>query len=366
MSFRSARYTRFTITWSCLTLVLALTGCSTVSAWLPFGKDKKPPRLVLKTLPGQTAAPQEESQAATPDASQDLTPAKAADPLVYWEAITGGTVGNNITGKIVNRFIRPTAVAVRGDAIYVADAGHELLYRYDQVSGKLAALVDLKIFASGEVSDIYVTQDHFIFITDAAGHKVIAFDPKGSFIRTYENRLNLVDPVAVLVDEQTKNVFVADGEMDHVLLFNENGELLTAMGGRGTEPGRFLNITTMTRGPEGYYIAERIGHHVQVLDQNGTYLYSFAQQGVVFPLAVAADANFRSYVADYLDNSIKVYERGRYITSIGKTGAGPGEFKRITDLWLDNDLLYVADSLNGRIQVMRVSPLESTFPVSQE
>ena len=36
-------------------------------------------------------------------------------------------------------------------------------------------------------------------------------------------------------------------------------------------------------------------------------------------------------------------------------GSAPGRFRRITDLWLDGNVLYVADSLNGRIQMLSLT-----------
>ena len=42
--------------------------------------------------------------------------------------------------------------------------------------------------------------------------------------------------------------------------------------------------------------------------------------------------------------------------SAGGMGGGLGRFGRIESLSLDGNLLYVADSVNGRVQVMMVAP----------
>ncbi len=377
MSFRSPRIARLTINlrpivgsvarplqrdptanfvfrFCTIALILLLSGCASVGQWWEGKREPSALEAAQKAIRGEEPAIRSDTTA-----ERSVAPPVSEEPLVYWETIGGGKIGNFITGGNDARLERPVAVAVRGDFVYIVDAGQELVVRYDRISGKLSTLVDLKGVAKGEISDIYVAPDLSFYLTDTVGRQVLYFDKKGSLRQTFRNLLNLVYPVGVWFDEDSDTVLIADGQLDHVLIFNKDGTLLSAVGGRGVEPGKFLNITTVTEGPDGYYIAQRIGHHVQVLAKDGTYLYSFAQEGVIFPLAIAADNQQRAFVADYLDNTIKVYERGRFVASIGKSGVGPGEFKRITDLWLDGDFLYVADSLNGRIQIMRIAAVEN-------
>ena len=67
------------------------------------------------------------------------------------------------------------------------------------------------------------------------------------------------------------------------------------------------------------------------------------------------DAENRVFVSDFSDHAIKVYERGRLVARAGHPGGGLGQFRHISDLWMDEGLLYVADSLNGRVQILRVA-----------
>lgn len=348
-----ARTNGFGLRFLVLALILLLSGCASVTKWWE-GKQRP-----LGFEAAQTATNGDGPAIRTDTSAEKKVVAPIDDdPLVYWETIAGGKIGNFITGGNDARLERPVAVAVRGDFVYIVDAGKELVFLYDRVSARLRTLVDLKGVAKGEISDIYVAPDLSFYLADTVGRQVLFFDKNGSLRQTFRNLLNLVYPVGVWFDEDSDRVLIADGQLDHVLIFDKEGTLLTAVGGRGVEPGEFLNITAVTEGPDGYYIAQRIGHHVQVLAKDGAYLYSFAQEGVIFPLAIATDRQQRAFVADYMDNTIKVYDRGRFIASIGRSGVGPGEFKRITDLWLDGDFLYVADSLNGRIQIMRVAAAE--------
>jgi hypothetical protein len=284
-----------------------------------------------------------------------LAPMDAAVEVYHWDVISGGAVGNFITGVVEQRLRRPVAVAARGDYIYIVDAGLGELLRYDQVSGRLTSLLDLDAVVKGEVADIFVTKDHSFYITDTDGGRVLQYDQGGRLVQVFSNYFNLTKPVAVNVLE-SGDVVVADGHFDHLLHFSGAGELLATYGGRGVGAAQFLNITSMALGPDGFYVGARVGRRLQVMSLNGDYSYAFEEGRVVFPTAIAVDRNNRSYVADMMDNQIKVFDRGRLLATIGGAGAAPGKFMRITDMWLDERFLYIVDSLNGRIQVARLVP----------
>jgi len=287
----------------------------------------------------------------TDDAQED-----GAQSVVFWEEIDGGTEGNVVVGLKHVRFLRPVAVAARGNFIYVVDAGQNLLYRYSRDFGKLTTLKDLKTIVTGEVTDLYVDRDLSFYITDTDGGRVLHFDREGNLIQIFEDRRNLARPVSVIVDETSGQILIADGFNDDVLVYNRLGILQGAIGARGIEAGQFMNITSITEGPDGIYVTSRLGHRVQVMSHDGDYIKSFQENTVTFPLAIVVDQDKRAFVGDYMDNTIKVYTDGRLVDKLGGSGAGPGRFKRITDMWLDEGLLYVADSLNGRIQVARIMP----------
>ena len=280
--------------------------------------------------------------------------------MVPLEIINGGPQGNALTGVKYMQFIRPVAVAARGNDVFVVDAGQEILFKFDRILGTLTPVMNLRSVAAGEVADIYVARDLSFYLVDPLGAQVLQFDRLGRLLQTFKNGLNR--PVAVSVDEVSGRVFVADGVYDYILVFSSTGQLLGSAGGRGSEPGQFLNITAMTQGRDGFYIAARVGQRLQVLGDDGRYRYSLPQEDVIFPTAIAVDNDGRVYVGDFSDNAIKIYGEGRLLGRLGMAGAGLGEFRHITDLWLDEGLLFVADSMNGRIQVMRVIPVAQSQP----
>ncbi|VAW83127.1 hypothetical protein MNBD_GAMMA16-436 [hydrothermal vent metagenome] len=356
-------------------IVLILNGCA-VGGWLSFESPPKAPSTTETSNPNNDPLIGDAPELLSLEIDEEKEPPLVESPpvtqevmplLEFVESIDGGVIHFNskihdfmqsLIGVDRLQLMRPTAVAVRDGYMYVVDMGLDLVIRFDLATKIAEPLVELSGITKGDVADIFVAGDGSFYLTDTEGARVLHFSPKGKLKRTLKNRLNMARPVAVYEESSTGNIYIADGFFDHVLAFNRLGELFTSIGGRGSDPGEFLNITAMTLGPDGFYIGSRVGQHVQVLKGNGEYLYSLEQGPLVFPLGMAATDDSRVYVSDYWDNSIKVFERGLFVDSVGGTGVTPGKFKRITDLYLDKGLLYAVDSLNGRVQVLRVQEKE--------
>lgn len=277
-----------------------------------------------------------------------------AEVLLPWETIEVGIEGNGIVGRRDMRLRRPVAVAARGEVILIVDADRQKVLRFDRNRREFIELVDLQGTVTGDVTDIFLASNLEFFLADWGGARVLQFDHRGRLIREFSDTLNLRRPVSVSVDEATGYVFVADGVMDHVVVFNNVGEALTAVGKRGTEEGQFLNITGMARGPEGLYIIARVGDRIQVLGDDGSYRYSLPRDSVAYPNSVVVSDENLVFVSDFIDNTIKIYQGDLLVAQSGGTGSAPGKFRRIADMWLDEGFIYVADSLNGRIQILRI------------
>lgn len=286
-----------------------------------------------------------------------------------WQVVEGAPVSGErelFTGVQNVRFLQPVAVAARGQQVFVVDAGSQQLFRYDIGFDRLTLVKDLRGLLSGSSADIHVRGDFSFYLADADGARVLHFDQDGRLLEEIKDRINIGRPVSVLVNEDSGYLFIADGFNDDVMVFNPAGLLTGAIGVRGQGPGRFLGITALAQGPLGFYVATRFGpSRVQVMGSDGRYRESLQHDTVTFPTAVAVASDGRAYVADYLSDDIKVYEGTALIGVIGGHGSAPGRFRRITDLWIDEGFLYVADSLNRRIQILTLASWQAG-PVTVE
>jgi DNA-binding beta-propeller fold protein YncE len=254
------------------------------------------------------------------------------------------------------RLEQPVAVGGVENMLYIVDAGSKLVYRYDLVVNKIEPIKEIATHFVGEPGNIYVAKDRSFYVVDTLGRQVLYFAEDGRLLTRFQDLANLSRPMDVLVNEESGDVYVADGSFSHIVVFNKMGQTMRAIGRRGTGPGRFSAITAITYGVDGLYVLDRLELPVQVLTWDGEYRYSFGESELVFPAAVAVDRGQRVFVADRSDNTIRVYQNGQLIMEYGGSGSMPGRFFQITGMWVNANLLYVADSLNRRVQVLRINP----------
>jgi len=240
----------------------------------------------------------------------------------------------------------PTAVAARGNYVYVADSGHRKIYRYDLSQQTLTPLIG---FAGSTVSDMAVAADLSLYVADLNAGKILHLAVDGRQLQTFSNDMEIARPVAVVIDQLGANLWVADSVYNHVVGFNSFGRAISA---QRSHMGR--SIVAMAQGPDGLYLVDRLSRQVVVVSADGAERYSLGKDVLKMPNAVAVDRHNRVFVSDNFDNTLKVFERGQLITTVGGGGAIPASFNRITSLSIDQNTLYIADSLNGRIQTFHL------------
>lgn len=269
----------------------------------------------------------------------------------------GGKVASFIVGAHDEiEFIQPVAVGGTDNYLYIVDSVARTVFKYDLLTEEITAIGNVGAQFQGEPGNIHVSPDRSFYVTDPVGKQVFHFREDGLLLMTFKDSQNLSRPLDVYVDELTHDVFVADGSYSHIVVFDQFGKALRAIGSRGTGPGRFRAITFMARGSEGLYVTDRLELPVQVITLEGQFRYSFGETHQVYPTAVAVSEDGLVFVSDKSDNTIRVYENGELRAKAGGAGSAPGRFRLITSLWAKGQYLYVADSLNKRVQVMRIVP----------
>lgn len=258
------------------------------------------------------------------------------------------------------RLERPVAVAASGSTVYLFDAGPNLFFRYDNQQKTLLELRQISGALKGAPAAITIAPDRSFYVADPAGRQVIHGSFDGQVLRTLSDASNVASPVATVLDPLSNHLLVADSLYDHAVGFNQEGWLLFGFGQRGLGPQQFQLIVGMAGGPQGLYLVDRLNPFIKIFTPQGTFVRGFTRREVASPAAIAVDRYDRVYIADSFDDTIKVYVKETYAGEIGGTGSGPGRFRFITGLHIDQNTLYVADSMNGRVQLFELSPPVAT------
>jgi DNA-binding beta-propeller fold protein YncE len=137
-----------------------------------------------------------------------------------------------------NRFVY--VVDAEADQVVVFDADSYKLLRRIGVSGKKHTLTAPGTFSLP--TNVAVSNDGIVYVTDTLNNRVESFDADGNFIREFgkigdgPGRFSRPKGVAVDCDG---HVWVVDGVLQRVQVFDSEGRLLIYFGGQGPLPGQF-------------------------------------------------------------------------------------------------------------------------------
>ena len=287
--------------------------------------------------------------------------------LRHWLSIRGGWRLDSASplqpprpaGGRVN-FVQPVGVAARNDVLLVADAGARVIWRYDRARDALAPFTAFTGSGPEAGTSLYLGNDFNAWVAQPAEHQVVQYDMRGRVVRRWTSRTDAPRPVAVAVPESRAEILVGDAATARVLVFDPLGSPREVLG--GNRPTPLQSVTAMALGPRGLYVLDRIAQQVVVLDRRGLPVEVIGEQQLVQPRALAVDASGRVFVSDEMEQRIKVFRGPRLLATFGGSGNAPGRFGRIESMALDGNLLYVADSLNARVEVLLVAPPSMEAP----
>jgi DNA-binding beta-propeller fold protein YncE len=310
-------------------------------------------------------------------AAEDLQPQAEPAPagatgtggalLTPWLSLAGGWRLDSASSLQIARprggrvnFVQPVGVAVRNDVLLVADAGARVIWKFDRLRDAMAPFATFTGFGPEQGASMVVGNDLSVWVALPADHVVVQYDLRGQVVRRWADSFDAPRPTAVAVPEDRSEVLIADGASARVLVFDPLGRPRSVLG--GTRPAMLQSVAAMAFGPRGLYVLDRIAQQVVVLDPRGVPIEVIGEHQLVQPRALAVDASGRVFVSDDLEQKIKVFRGNQLLASVGGMGNGPGRFGRIESMALDGNLLYVADSLNARVQILLVAPASLETP----
>jgi hypothetical protein len=284
-----------------------------------------------------------------------------------WLSISGGWKLDSASALQLQRpaggrvnFVQPVGVAARNDVLLVADNGARVIWRYDRARDGMAAFTGFTGSVPEAGASLQLGSDLSAWVAQPADHAVVQYDLRGRLVRRWVSEFDAPRPVCVVVPEDRSEILVGDAATARVLVFDPLGRPREILG--GTRPAALQSVTAMALGPGGLYVLDRLAQQVVVLDRRGVPVEVIGEQQLVQPRALAVDASGRVFVSDEMEQRIKVFRGGKLLASFGGSGNAPGRFGRIESMALDGNLLYVADSLNARVEVLLVSPPSMETP----
>lgn len=301
-------------------------------------------------------APMEQQSAAGYTGQELLVPWRSIRSA--WRTVEDPSAAGTVIGAADRERIQlqyPVGVAARGNDVYIADAGLHQILRYDRARETLSVFAPLRGISANQTVGLFVARDQSLLIANPAESRVVLLDRTGRARQVFVDDFNLARPFAVIALDARGEVWVADGLHNHIVVFSSLGRSLRVID-LGTR-ALLRRVGAMGMGAKGIYLSDRGARKLVLISAEDAE--QIEPRDLPFDTgAIALDADNRLFVAGVTDDTISVLVDGVAVARVGGSGAGPLQFNQITALAFDENLLYVADSLNARVQVFLVGPAE--------
>lgn len=302
----------------------------------------------------------ETAQSTAPaDPAGSVVRARPALSLTPWLSLTGARLAVTAdrtgmpspqTGALAfTRFIRPLALAARGGDLVILDSGAGTAYRYDAALNLMNALRGVPVHPGTQLA---LGADYSLYVLDQPGRRVLRMGRNGQILASYSDPVNLARPVDVAVDDARGLVIVADGAHHHLVVFHALGGAPTVITLRGAEQSRVQAVGAIAAGPDAIYVSDPLCRCIARVGYTGGVLGTFGRDAIGQPGALAVDRHQRVFVVDQFERALKIFEHARLIDTVP---AQRFNMQQIDDVWIDDGVLYVADGLSARVEVLRIS-----------
>lgn len=271
-----------------------------------------------------------------------------------WEALTAVLAGPRTQAE----FVRPAAVAIHGERVFVADIGAGLVHLLDLATRQYAPLRGNPSDPLLLPVDVDVTPDGRLLVLDRRRAALDVLDLGGTW-RSTQKWPEIAAPVA-LAHDAAGRTWIADVAA-HACFCIQSGQIVARVGENGTGPGQFNFPSAIACASDGgIVVADAMNFRVQVVDAAGPPRAIFGRKGnaagdFARPRDVAVDADGHIWVLDNQFENIQIFDAaGRLLLAIGEGGAGPGQFSVPSGLTIDGQgRVWIADSYNRRVQVFQ-------------
>ena len=198
-----------------------------------------------------------------------------------------------------------------------------------------------------------------LYVADYGKPGVFIFDFKTQQMSPLGAASDLKAPFGVAVDDQDA-IYVSDSSLRLIRVFDADGKVLRDITHESLERPTGIAIDAARH---RLYVSDssrsKSEHHsVLLFDLNGTYQRALGKQGnkpgeFFFPTYLAVDTEGNLYVADTLNGRLQVLSpEGEYLKTIGERGDAYGMFDKPKGVALDKfGNVYVADSGWSNVQI---------------
>jgi sugar lactone lactonase YvrE len=281
-----------------------------------------------------------------------------------WMDRLAGTQSNDEVFARPFSLIQPYGCAVDSQGkLYIADQKVGAIFIFTTDETKSVDLIKNSVHAHfSRIIGLAMDDSDRLFVSDPGLRHVLVFnkDHKAEDVITD----GLADPGGLAIDTRNRLLYVADVELDQVLVYDADTlKPVRKIGTTGhkhelTSPGDFSKPTGVAVDGEGnLYVADTYNNRIEVFDADGQFISMFGKAGdgpgyFARPKGVAIDGDGHIWVADGQQDRVQVFDKtGQLLISFGGHGLLPGQFQGLVGITIDKrNRVFTTEIFPGRAQ----------------
>ncbi len=270
-------------------------------------------------------------------------------------------------------FLRPRAVGVHDDRVYVVDTTGRVqvfdrdgvflgMWKVPRSDNGTPTAVAFGVYETGGTGQPGGTGVR-VLIPDTHYSRILEYSPEGELLDQWgsygQDEGQFVYPTGIVQSPDGAYYISEYGEdAEQVQVYDSDRGFVRQWGSHGGGKGQFNRAMAIAMGPSGVvYVADTTNHRVQCFDTEGELLRVIGEPGeargqLKFPhdIAVAPDGSL--LVCEYGSHRISRFNPdGRFVGAFGGPGRAAGMFNSPRGVAVsEQGEVYVADTDNHRIQ----------------
>jgi iron(III) transport system ATP-binding protein len=256
---------------------------------------------------------------------------------------------------------RAVHVGLKGEVFVLDNAGRVLVYDFE---GKLLRQWWMPDYSVGKPEKICQFRDGRLAVADTHYHRVVIFDDEGHVLSKH-GRLGrepgeFIYPVSIVEDDDGNYYVCEYGSNDRVQKFDKEGKFLLQFGGFGTEKGEFQRPSGIVWRDKKVYVVDAFNSRIQVFSDDGQFLEILADgnqsAALDYPYDITANEAGELFVVEYTAGRVSKFSNtGKLLGRYGSSGSAEGHFATPWGISIDRQSrIYVADTGNRRVVELRL------------
>ncbi len=280
-----------------------------------------------------------------------------------WMDRLAGTQSNDEVFSRPFELVQPygTAVDSKGN-LYIADQKVGAIFIFNTETRDVDLIKNTVHAHFVRIIGLAMDDSDRLFVSDPGLRHVLVFnkDHKPEDVITD----GMTDPGGLAIDTQNRLLYVADVQLDQVLVYDADTlKLLRKIGTTGhnhelTTPGDFSKPAGVAVDAEGnLYVADTYNNRIEIFDADGQFISTFGKAGdgpgyFGRPKGVAIDGDGHIWVADGVQDRVQVFNKeGQLLISFGGHGLLPGQFQGLVAITIDKrNRVFTTEIFPGRAQ----------------